>query len=231
MKVGVIETGAPPGDLQERFGRYPAMFQALLVDAGFDWRSYDVRRGQFPERPEACDAYIVTGSAAGAYDPDPWIGETEAFLKSARGKAALVGICFGHQLMAQAFGGKVIKSPKGWAIGLHTYEVGQRAPWMDTAQRVASAASHQDQVVEAPPGAAILAGSAFTPMGVIAYGDQRAISIQLHPEFEPDYARALIQTRRARYDEAAASAALASYDQPDDRPRLAHWIANFINGE
>ncbi len=231
MKVGVLETGAPPGDLQERFGRYPQMFQTLLAGHEFDWASYDVRRGEFPARPEDCGAYIITGSAAGAYDPDPWIGETEAFLRAAKGRAALVGICFGHQLMAQAFGGAVIKSPKGWGIGLHRYAVEGHAPWMDDAQSVASAASHQDQVVELPPGAAVLAGSDFTPLGVLAYGDQRAISIQLHPEFAPAYARALIETRRARYAEDAAKAALASYDQLDDRPTLAGWIAAFIEGK
>ncbi len=230
MKIGVLETGAPPGDLQERFGRYPEMFQTLLSGHDYQWASFDVRRGVFPQRPEDCAAYIITGSAAGAYDPEPWIGETEAFLKAAKGKARLVGICFGHQLMAQAFGGKVIKSPKGWAIGLQRYDVEARAPWMDDAETVASAASHQDQVVELPPAAAILAGSDFTPMGVIAYADQPAISIQLHPEFSPDYARALIDTRRARYEPAAAEAALASYDAPDDRPRLAAWIANFLAG-
>jgi GMP synthase-like glutamine amidotransferase len=230
MKVGVLETGAPPGDLQERFGRYPQMFETLLAGRDYAWSSYDVRRGVFPARPDACDAYIITGSAAGAYDPEPWIGQTEEFLRAAKNKTRLIGVCFGHQLMAQAFGGKVIKSPKGWAIGLQRYEVERREPWIGGEASVASAASHQDQVVELPPNAQIVAGSDFTPMGVIAYTDQSAISIQLHPEFAPDYAKALIGARRERYEAAAADAALASYDAPDDRPTIADWFARFIEG-
>ncbi|MHB8528525.1 MAG: glutamine amidotransferase-related protein [Caulobacteraceae bacterium] len=229
MKVGVLETGAPPAGLQAAFGRYPTMFQALLAGEDYDWRIYDVRRGRFPARPEDCAAYIVTGSAAGVYDPEPWIGEAEAFLRSAKGKAALVGVCFGHQLMAQAFGGKVIKSEKGWGIGRHEYSVREKRPWIDG--EVASApASHQDQVVEIPPGARIVAGSEFTPFGMLAWDDQPAISVQLHPEFAPAYAKALIVARGddGRYAPGQAEAALASLDLADQRGRLAGWIKAFL---
>ena len=228
MKIGILETGVPPRDLQAQFGQYGAMFEHLLGERAFDWALYDVRAGTLPARPEDCDGYLITGAAAGVYDPLPWIGETERFLQNAKGKAALVGVCFGHQLMAQAFGGKVIKSPKGWGVGLHRYEVIHRRPWMDAATSFAAAASHQDQVVEAPPATTVLAGSDFTPFGMLAWDDQPAISIQLHPEFEPAYAQALIEARRGRYGEARADAAVASLEGPDDRARLGRWIGAFL---
>ncbi|HEV2364867.1 MAG TPA: type 1 glutamine amidotransferase [Caulobacteraceae bacterium] len=230
MKIGVLETGAPPKDLQPRFGRYPSMFETLIGPDAFTWASYDVRRGVFPASPEECAGYIVTGSAAGVYDPEPWIEKTEAFLRAAKGRAALVGVCFGHQLMAQAFGGKAVKSEKGWGIGLHRYGVESRKPWMDAAASVAAPASHQDQVVAAPPGASVVASCEFTPIGALAWDDGSAISIQLHPEFDPAYARALIETRGAdgRYAPGQAEKAIASLEGPNDRERLGRWIGDFL---
>ncbi|MEO8927152.1 MAG: type 1 glutamine amidotransferase [Caulobacteraceae bacterium] len=230
MKIGILETGVPPADLVARFGDYGAMFEHLLGASAFEWVHFNVQAGELPKRAEACDGYLITGSAAGVYDPEPWIGQTERFLHEAKGKAALVGVCFGHQLMAQAFGGKVIKSPKGWGVGLHRYEVRHRRPWMDGAKSIAAPASHQDQVVEAPPATAVLAGSDFTPLGMLAYDDQPAVSIQLHPEFDPAYARALIELRRGRYGEDEAAAAIASLGKPDDRARLGGWIGGFLAG-
>ena len=213
------------------FGRYGEMFEHLLGETAFDWTVIDVRTGAFPERPEDYDGYLITGAAAGVYDPDPWIEQTRTFLRETKGKAALVGVCFGHQLMAEAFGGQVIKSPKGWGLGLHHYEVMNHRPWMDAAQTIAAAASHQDQVVVAPPNTTVLAGSDFTPLGMLAYDDQPAISIQLHPEFDPAYAKALIEGRRGtRYGVEEADRALASYDAPDDRSRLSRWIGSFLEG-
>ena len=166
MRIGVLETGAPPAELQPSYGDYPAMFRALLGE-GFRWTTYDVQAGRFPARPEDEEALIVTGAAAGVYDGDPWIGRLMEFLRAARGRTRLVGVCFGHQVMAEAFGGKVIKSPKGWGVGLHTYEVLDAEPWMDAAGAISIPASHQDQVVELPPGARVLAASAFTPYGML----------------------------------------------------------------
>jgi GMP synthase-like glutamine amidotransferase len=229
LKVGILETGAPPKDLQGRFGRYPAMFRQLLGEDTYDWASFDAHRGEYPATPEDCAAYLITGSPAGAYDADPWVGRLIEFLRAARGRAALVGVCFGHQVMAQAFGGKVIKSPKGWGIGLHRYTVMQRTPWMDGEDVIAVSASHQDQVVEPPPGAVPLAGSDFCPFGMLEYAGERAVSIQLHPEFAPDYARALIETRLGNpYPEPEGRAAIASLGAPDDRQRVGRWIDAFL---
>jgi GMP synthase-like glutamine amidotransferase len=231
LKIGVLETGAPPRDLQPRFGRYPAMVERLLADGRHQWTSFNVRADEMPARPEVCEAYVITGSAAGVYDKDPWIARTKAFLQDARGKAALLGICFGHQLMAEAFGGRVERSAKGWGIGLHTYLVRDRRPWMDAATSITAAASHQDQVVEAPPGARVVAASDFTPFGMLAYDDQPALSVQLHPEFDPAYAAALIEARRGSvYPDDIVAPALASLLGPNDRQRLGGWLLAFLAG-
>lgn len=229
MKIGILETGAPPRDLIPRFGDYPAMFERLL-GPNYAYASYDVQAGVLPERPEACDAYVVTGSPAGVYEELAWIGPLKRFLVEARGRAALVGVCFGHQVMAEAFGGRVVRSERGWGVGLHRYTVGERRPWMDDATTIAIPASHQDQVVEPPPTARVIAASEFSPFGALAYDDQPAFSIQLHPEFDAAYARALVEDRRGtRLPEIIADAAAATLDEPNDNARVGEWIRRFLD--
>jgi GMP synthase-like glutamine amidotransferase len=231
MKIGILAAGRPPSTLAPQFGDFVAMFLGLMAGRGYDWASYDVPAGEYPATPEACDGYILTGAAAGVYDPDPWIGDLLAFLRAAKGRAKLVGVCFGHQAMAQAFGGKVVKSPKGWGLGLHTYGVEAHRPWMDQTPAFALSASHQDQVVELPPGATIVAGSDFCPMGTLAYDDGMSVSCQLHPEFAPAYSTALIDGRRGtRFPEAQAAEAIESLKRPDDHERIAGWIGRFLEG-
>jgi GMP synthase-like glutamine amidotransferase len=225
MKLAILETGAPPPALIERYGRYPEMFKRLL-GPGIDYSSYDVVAGELPREVRDHDAYLITGSPAGVYEPLEWIEDVSAFLRSARRKAKLVGICFGHQLMAQAFGGHVEKSERGWGVGLHTYPVVQREAWMDEAAIISVPVSHQDQVVLQPPRTEVLASSVFTPYAALVWRDQPAISFQCHPEFEPDYAKALIQSRRDRVPD--PDAAIASLDGPNDRARVGVWIGRFL---
>ena len=225
MKLAILETGTPPPELVPRFGRYPEMFRRLLGD-GLDYSSYDVPAGELPAVPGGHDAYLITGSPAGVYEPAPWIGELAAFLRATDRTTRLVGICFGHQLMAEAFGGHVEKADKGWGVGLHTYPIVRREPWMDDAQAVSVPASHQDQVVLQPPRTDVLASSLFTPYAALAWRDRAAISFQFHPEFEPDFAKALIEVRRENLPQ--ADAAIGSLDRPNDNNRVGGWIRRFL---
>jgi len=225
MKVAVLETGRPPGKLAEEFGDYPAMFGQLL-GPGFEIESFDVQAGEFPE-PAAHHAYMITGSPAGVYEDLPWIAPLEQFIREADG-AKMIGICFGHQVMAKALGGHVEKSEKGWGAGLHHYNVVRSEPWIDTAGVIAIPASHQDQVVVQPPNTNVVAASDFTPFAALAWSDRPAISFQFHPEFSPAFAKALIEKR---YDAVPnPDAAIASLDAPNDSARVGQWIRNFLNG-
>jgi len=228
IKVGILETGSPPPPLQGRFGSYSAMVQELLGPQ-HEFTTFDVRKGELPARADDCPAYVITGSASGVYDGDAWIGAVKNFVRDASGQSALIGICFGHQLMAEAFGGRVIKSPRGWGIGLHRYDVQERAAWMDDARSIAVPASHQDQVVKLPGDARVLGGSEFTPYGIVEYPRRRAMSLQSHPEFSPEYAAALIELRRSsKYTDEQADRALQTLRQPNDRARAGTWLAQFL---
>src|SRR5579884_2030760 len=211
MKVAVLETGYPPAPLAERFGDYPAMF-ARLLGPGFEIERFDVLAGELPSAA-AHQAYLITGSPAGVYDPLPWIEPLEQFIRAANG-AKMVGVCFGHQVMAEALGGHVVKSDKGWGAGLHRYTVVRSEPWIDTAGTIAIPASHQDQVIVQPPNTEVVAASDFTPFASLAWQDRPAISFQFHPEFSPAFAKALIEKR---YDNIPdPDAAIASLDAPND---------------
>jgi GMP synthase-like glutamine amidotransferase len=190
--------------------------------------SYDVEAGEFPNDPGDHDAYLITGSPAGVYEDLPWIADLIAFLKRAKGKTRLVGVCFGHQVMAEAFGGHVEKSAKGWGAGLMTYPIVSPQPWMDNVSLVSVPASHQDQVVLQPPATEVVASSLFTPYAALAWTDQSAISFQFHPEFEPAFAKALIEQRYDRVPD--PDAAIASLDAPNDNARVGDWIRRFLLG-
>jgi len=227
MRIGILETGAPPGDLAEHYGRYDAMFRDLL-GSGFETTTFKVNKGFLPGADDTSDAYLATGSPAGVYDDLPWIEPLAQFLRGVRGQKKLVGICFGHQMLAQAFGGKVVKSTKGWGVGLHRYQVSHPEPWMGQAPaEIALPASHQDQVVALPPGARVIVRSDFTPFAGLDYGGE-AISFQGHPEFAPDYARALLVERRGTVPEAIADRAIQSLAAPNDNARVGRWIGGFL---
>jgi GMP synthase-like glutamine amidotransferase len=223
MKLAILETGRPPGDLVQRFGDYPTMFADLLGDS-FGIESLDVQAGRLPD-PVAHDAYLITGSPAGVYEPLPWIADLLDFIRAAK-NSKLVGVCFGHQAMAQALGGEVVKSDKGFGAGLHRYSVSHAEPWMDGAATIAAPASHQDQVVVQPPNTDVVACSAFTPFAGLSWSDRPAISFQFHPEFSPAFAKALIAERYDRVPE--PQAAIASLDAPNDNARVGGWIRRFL---
>ena len=223
MKLAILETGRPPGELADEFGDYPAMFEAML-GSGFEVESFDVQAGELP-KPRAHDAYLITGSPAGVYDPLPWIAPLQQFIRAAK-DARMVGVCFGHQVMAEALGGQVEKSDRGWGAGLHRYDVVQPEPWLDGAGTIFVPASHQDQVIVQPPNTEIVAQSDFTPFAALAWTDRPAISFQFHPEFSPAFAKALIEKR---YDIVPdPDAAIASLDAPNDNARVGGWIRRFL---
>ena len=225
-RIAILKTGAPPPALTGRHGDYPAMFGPLL-GAGYETAVFDCQAGEWPDAA-AFDAAIITGSSAGVYEPEPWIADLLDWIRAAKGRTRLIGVCFGHQAMAQALGGRVEKSERGWGVGLHRYEVVSAEPWMiPPAATVAIPVSHQDQVVERPPQARVILCSDFTPLAGLAWDDD-AVSLQGHPEFTPAYAADLTGGRRERIGAAVVDPALESLKQPDDRALVGEWLRRFI---
>jgi len=230
MKLGILKTDAVRPEWVPEFGEYPDMFMTLLsaVDPELEFAVYDVQQGEYPADIHEVDAYLMTGSKSSVYDDEPWIEDLVAFVRKLNNeRKKLVGICFGHQMVAQALGGKTEKSPKGWGVGLHTHTFSEQPDWHDGELDLDILVSHQDQVVDLAEGANVLAGSAFCENAVTQLGDH-ILTFQGHPEFIPAYAREIMNLRRELIGEPAYSGGMASLSGTHQGNRVARWIHNFL---
>ncbi|GAB4458686.1 MAG: GMP synthase [Anaerolineae bacterium] len=200
------------------------------IDPAITCQIYDATAGELPDTPAVADAFLITGSPAGVYDGEPWIAPLEEFVRQAyAGQKKLVGICFGHQLLAQALGGRVEKSEKGWVLGLRSFEIQHQADWLTpAASRCSLYFVNQDQVVALPPGAAVIGGNDFCPYTIYALKNQ-VLGIQAHIEQSRRFMRLVIDYLEPRAPAALRAEAHRSLEQalPDDR-LVARWVVNFL---
>ncbi len=233
MKLTLIQTGDVPTPLQPQFGAYAPMFSTMFERVGttFEYEVVSVADGApFPD-PAALEAILLPGSAAGVYDNHlPWMAPLRDFIRQAYAASTpMVGICFGHQIMADALGGDVRKSEKGWGLGRHSYAVTSRPAFMAGAgEALAVACSHQDQVIAPPADAEVILSSEFTPNAGLLYRNGAALSFQPHPEFEDPYTLALAELRRGKTADEVVDTAVASLATPSHSDDVARYIGNFL---
>ncbi|MCB0571101.1 MAG: hypothetical protein KDC66_15110 [Phaeodactylibacter sp.] len=227
MKIGLLECDHVTPAFRHIAGDYSDMFQALLPALAIE--PYDVCNGHFPESVQACDAFICTGSRHSVYDDIGWIHQLKAFFRQMReARTPFVGLCFGHQMMAEALGGSVAKAEVGWCVGVHDFSVSETAGWMQPQQPAYKLLMLcQDQVVALPPDSRLLASAADCPVGMYQIGDHM-LGIQAHPEFSKAYVEAVIRNRIQRIGEEKARVAIASLEQPLDTETIVQWILQFL---
>ena len=221
MRIGILQTGLAPEALAPEMGDYPDMFARLLDGHGFTFRTWKVVEGEFPASVHDADGWLITGSRHGVYEDHAWIPPLEQFIRdSFAARVPVVGICFGHQIVAQAMGGKVERHAGGWAVGATDYDFG--------GETIRLNAWHRDQVVQAPPGAKVIASNDFCTNAALLY-DDRALTVQAHPEFRPEFVDGLMKTRGKGLvpDEVMAEAA-ARLDLPLQDRTIAGRIAAFF---
>jgi GMP synthase-like glutamine amidotransferase len=222
MLIGILQTGHAPDALLGTTGDYTGLFQKLLKDRGLSFRTYSVVDMEFPASVRECEGWLLTGSRHGAYEDHPFIKPLEDFIRKAYAEAVpMVGICFGHQIIAQALGGKVEKFQGGWSVGPTSYDFG--------GEEITLNAWHQDQVVEKPAEARRIATAPFCENAALIYGD-RAFTVQAHPEFDSAFLKSLIDARgRGRVPDALLDTAETRLAQARiDQPALARKIADFF---
>ena len=221
MLIGILQTGLAPDTLAPEMGDYPDMFARLLDGHGFTFRTWRVVEGEFPAAVTEADGWLITGSRHGVYEDHPWIPPLEAFIRDAFAKRVpVVGICFGHQIVAQAMGGKVARYEGGWAVGATDYDFGGETLTLN--------AWHRDQVIEAPKGARVIATNDHCANAALLY-DDRALTVQAHPEFRPEFVDGLMQTRgKGLVPDALMAAATARLADPLQDKTMAGRIAAFF---
>lgn len=221
MQIGILQTGQAPDALRAETGDYPEMFARLLADRGLTFRTYHVEGMEFPGDVHDCDGWLITGSRHGAYEDHPFIPPLEDFIRRAYAAGVpMVGICFGHQIIAQALGGKVERFAGGWSVGPQDYDFGGRTLTLN--------AWHRDQVTRKPEAAEVIASNEFCENAALVYGD-RAFTVQAHPEYGDDFIGGLIRTRgKGVVPDDLMAAASARFGQGNASAMIADRIADFF---
>ncbi|MBJ7554418.1 glutamine amidotransferase-related protein [Marinomonas spartinae] len=233
MKIGILATGITSDALLPEFGSYAEMFVTLLKeqDASFEFETFDVRDDVFPDSAGQCDAWLITGSKSNVDERLPWMLRLNDLIRDIdANKQPLVGICFGHQIIADALGGEVARFEGGWGVGIHRYQrVGHDAYIPDHVTSFAICAMHQYQVVDKPERARVFAKSDFCEYAGLLY-DNHIFTLQGHPEFNKAYEVALIDMLKANpIPEALSEQGLQSVERETlDSPAVLKWIADFI---
>lgn len=236
MKIGVLNCGPVAGALVGKTGEYEKVFGDWLGahDPSLSFAGYDVHAGRLPENPTEADAWILSGSKYGVYEQHAWIEPLKAFIRACKAsKSPMIGVCFGHQIMAEALGGKAEKWRGGWNLGPKTYRTNGFPSWApDPGPALTIHAIHQDQVTAPPPDATVVMSHDQCAAAAMIFGDTEApyaISLQPHPEFSDEFAGALVELRRGdAFPDDASAAALAEIGQPLDRDWAARWFLAFL---
>lgn len=226
--IGLLLCDHVRPEFREVAGDYDDMFRRWL---SVDLRVYDVASGELPRDVGECSAYVSTGSRASVYDDERWIAALAHFVRQVRAESTpFLGVCFGHQMIAHALGGRVDRCSRGWGVGVHEFQVTAPECWMkpplDTVRVVMSC---QDQVEALPSGAIVLAGNDHCPVGMFRLDN--LLGLQGHPEFPLEYAEALARSRAGLIGEERLAAALASFQQRPDSLTLSHWAVRFMSGD
>jgi GMP synthase-like glutamine amidotransferase len=222
MKIGILITGHPPEELGQN-GRYDSYFMRLLGDDHFTYEAWSVVDGEMPEGVKDCDGWLITGSKHGAYEPHAWIPPLEQFIReSYAAHVPMIGVCFGHQIIAQAMGGKVEKFGGGWSVGSVEYKIGDDS--------YAINAWHQDQVVEKPASAEVAGSTDFCANAALVY-DDRIWTIQPHPEFDHAFIDGLLKYRASNVPEDQIKTAKERLGTPLDQDKIAAKMTAFFQKE
>ncbi|WGI20270.1 type 1 glutamine amidotransferase [Amylibacter sp. IMCC11727] len=221
MKIGILQTGKSPEQLAPEFGDYGDMFERMLDGRGFEFTTYDILEHVFPKTVSEQEGWIITGSRHGAYEDHDWIPPLENLIRDIHAaKSPMIGVCFGHQIIAQALGGTVEKFDGGWSVGRVEYDAG--------GETLPLFAWHQDQVITPPKGAKTVASTDFCAHAALTIGEH-IYTIQPHPEFDAGFVTGLANTRaKGVVPDDQRIAAIKSADKPVAKEHMANHFETFL---
>lgn len=232
MKIGILVCDSVEPTLAAQFGEFADMIQrGLSACSQYQYVLFDAVNMQLPPADDDCDGYIITGSTDDAYADKPWINHLARWIRHCdQQRKPLIGICFGHQIIALALGGRVEKSAKGWGVGVsRANRIMLDLPWMQPNKPLLDLlVFHQDQVIELPASMQVVASSEFCPNYMLAK-DQHILTIQGHPEFSPEFEHGLLTYMQSVIGEAHYKAAVNSLSTAPDSALVMRWLSNFLH--
>ncbi len=228
----VVRCGDPEPDVARTYGCFATWFRNA-IDASVELTVLDPReRGVPPGALDGAGAVVISGSPHSVYESHTWIRSVEALVREAvtARELPLLGVCFGHQLLAQSLGGRVARNPRGREMGTITVRLNEQGRDDALFRRLpadfTAHATHRDTVIEPPPGARVLASSDKDQCQSFKVGP-RAWGVQFHPEITGPILRGYVRSRSsALRDEGACPEAL--HDAILDTVEGARVLANFV---
>jgi GMP synthase-like glutamine amidotransferase len=229
-RIGLLRMTEFVGVTRDMHGTYAALFEEFFKNHPVEIVDVPMHEGASPESLDDCDGWVITGSPASVYEDLDWIATGEEIVRAALAEERpMVGICFGHQLIAQALGGRVEKASVGWGIGAQRYDTIRALPQLEQSVATTLLASHQDQVVELPDDASVWSSADYCPFAGFTVGE-RMLTMQGHPEFTPQLVTTLYDSRRDRLGDAAVDAAMTTLGNPLSNDSIAAAIVRLIAG-
>ena len=196
---------------------------------GWTFDVWAAKQGELPPDPAAYDGWVLTGSVSSVNDTEPWIRRLGDLLRELHARhAPMAGLCFGHQMIAGALGGRVGPSPAGWRLGVATTRFAAPEPWMLPWQSdIALFAAHQEQVLAPPRDARVLGGDAWAPVGSLAVGNH-IFTTQYHPELSREFLQGVLREHVEEFPPEVAARAKLELQGPVDAPLFLQWLARFL---
>jgi GMP synthase (glutamine-hydrolysing) len=231
VKIGLLQCDHVAPENRSEFGDYSDFFSTLFhpYSPNIILEIFDVQKDEYPHNPDQYTGFVCTGSSHSVWEDLPWINHLKQFVRDLYHNGnKFIGICFGHQMIAEALGGKCEKSERGWGVGVKEVAIYKTQDWMkpklDSYQLIVS---HQDQISKLPENGEVLGGNEHCPCSLISVG-RHFLGIQAHPEFIPAYSRRLMQSRINRIGPKTVQEAEKTLQDRTDEKVVTHWMTNFF---